>query len=396
MQIETVNYQTTMSLRYIFTALLSVTIPAQSVPGQQIQRLQAVRDLKIGDENDDNYVFESISGAIVGDDGSITILDARARKLRKFDANGKFVMSTGRAGNGPGEYQSIRAFGHLKDTVWISDGTLNRVTLLSSTGRVEKTLTLMYDPRHRALSPSAPSALMTDGMSLVFPDAIGEVAQQTANLLRPLVRVNRKNEAVDTVTMLRFGTPYMFPSRGSVFAFQPFNDGPIWKAQSDGSAVIIVDRTVAQRGVPTYSVRRVLAGGKVAFSRTYQYSPQPITGAVLDSIFDAGSRELSKPNPPTPSGTKMVRENLFVPSHWPPILNVVAGRDGTTWMQVRRPTGNTNSWDVLDQRGERILSVDIPSTARILQADRKFVWCAEFDSSDVPVVVRYRLAPPRD
>jgi hypothetical protein len=65
-------------------------------------------ELTIGSvEGPDETSFSGIAGALVDGRDRIIVLDAGARALRFFDADGTFLHATGGAGDGPGE------FGHL-------------------------------------------------------------------------------------------------------------------------------------------------------------------------------------------------------------------------------------------------------------------------------------------
>jgi hypothetical protein len=67
-----------------------------------------VREISIGVvDGADEYVLGSVSEIAVAADGSIYVFDRHVPALRKYDANGKFVKTFGRRGQGPGEYLSV-------------------------------------------------------------------------------------------------------------------------------------------------------------------------------------------------------------------------------------------------------------------------------------------------
>jgi hypothetical protein len=371
--------------------LLLAPLPLQQAT--RAPRWTAVRDLRIGDESDTNYIFQRISSVQVGTGGEMTVIDSRALSIRRFDARGRLTHRFGRRGAGPGEFRSIRAAGVLGDTLWVADGTLNRVTFFSPTGAVLKTIPLLFEPRHQAFSASTASALLTDGSVVVAPDMLGEVAAQTPDLVRPLVRLARDGQVRDTIAQLRVGRPALLVG-GWVLAFQPFADTPLWKAQPNGVSLVFVDRTVRGGRTPTYTVRRMAADGRTLFDRQYPYTPQPIPRAEVDSVIAAAVQEFSDPTPPVSDLARVLRERMELPAHRPPVSRVVVGRDGTTFVGREGGSAQSLQWDILDERGERIGELSLPSQLRVLAADRDHVWGFETDEMDVATVVRYTLRKP--
>lgn len=148
-----------------FSVLLTAATVATAALGAQPTApvvWTARPEIRIGNESDPNYIFESVSNILVGKNGEMIVVDSRASVLRRYDISGKHLANIGRRGSGPGEAETIRAAGMLGDTIWFSDGQLNRVTLFSLGGRVLNTMTLFYDPRNRAFSNAAPNVLTAD------------------------------------------------------------------------------------------------------------------------------------------------------------------------------------------------------------------------------------------
>ncbi len=83
-----------------------------------------------GAETGDSAAFAYIGSARWLSDGRIVVVDAEARRLLLFDANGKFVKALGRRGEGPGEFRSVTSVTVLPgDSILTFDGSLRRLTL---------------------------------------------------------------------------------------------------------------------------------------------------------------------------------------------------------------------------------------------------------------------------
>lgn len=100
--------------------VLTAANPAHPVPlPDSPQDIVFTEEFRIGLlEGDPNYVFGEFISFAVDDTGNVHVLDWREKTVRKFDARGKFLLSYGGPGQGPGEFsfpQEIRYIpdGHL-------------------------------------------------------------------------------------------------------------------------------------------------------------------------------------------------------------------------------------------------------------------------------------------
>jgi len=76
--------------------------PQKSVNGEI--KYELIEDLVIGDDRDDNYLFYKIRDVTVDYDGFIYVADMGNFRVQKFDNSGKYIMTIGREGQGPGEF----------------------------------------------------------------------------------------------------------------------------------------------------------------------------------------------------------------------------------------------------------------------------------------------------
>jgi hypothetical protein len=81
---------------------------APSWTPSQRWRLSAQPILDIGtDMGDPNYEFGFAHGPVRLKDGRIVVADMQANVMRFYDAKGKFLMSAGGSGQGPGEFEQL-------------------------------------------------------------------------------------------------------------------------------------------------------------------------------------------------------------------------------------------------------------------------------------------------
>jgi len=103
-------------------------------------------DLQIGKEEDDQYIFMRINDVKADDDGNIYVLDGKASRIQKYDKSGKYLLTVGRSGQGPGEFempfdmfiQSKTGSLYVRDAVWIK--------IFDKSGKYQKEAYLMNFP----------------------------------------------------------------------------------------------------------------------------------------------------------------------------------------------------------------------------------------------------------
>ncbi len=83
----------------------------------------------------DPYLMDRVMGAVRLSDGRMAVLDAGWRELRLYDGGGRFLGSSGRAGDGPGEFRSPgRLFLLPGDTLVVFDRGHQRMSVFTDQG----------------------------------------------------------------------------------------------------------------------------------------------------------------------------------------------------------------------------------------------------------------------
>jgi len=102
---------------------------------------------KIGefDAADENYLFHYPSDVERDSDGNIYIVDQGNYRIQKFDATGKYIMTIGKRGQGPGEFGNpFKMRIGPGENLYVSDGTFIRI--FSKDGNYIKSINF---PRHQ-------------------------------------------------------------------------------------------------------------------------------------------------------------------------------------------------------------------------------------------------------
>ena len=79
-------------------------------PAGQRKKIVFKEELTIGAaEGDENYLFEKNIQCTADEKGAIYVVNWDRKRIQKYDASGKYLLTMGRLGQGPGEFQNIWA-----------------------------------------------------------------------------------------------------------------------------------------------------------------------------------------------------------------------------------------------------------------------------------------------
>jgi len=95
----------------------------------------------------EEFLFVYIVDATVNSKGDIYVADRGLNEIRKFNKDGEYLLTIGRQGQGPGEFQSIRTTSvNSHDDLIVFDGMLGRISIFSDNGKhIKTTKKLMID-----------------------------------------------------------------------------------------------------------------------------------------------------------------------------------------------------------------------------------------------------------
>lgn len=80
------------------------------------------KDLSIGREDDENYMFYRVRGVALDSEENIFVLDRGNYRIQKFDKKGKYLQTIGRKGQGPGELETALGFFlDSKNNIYVDD-----------------------------------------------------------------------------------------------------------------------------------------------------------------------------------------------------------------------------------------------------------------------------------
>ena len=106
------------------------------IPMKPELRIRFEEDLRIGTElGDEDYMFGSRILINADPEGNIYVSDKDINTVKKYDATGKFLLTIGGPGQGPGEFQDISEARFDKDgNIYLNDPGVQRITFMSREG----------------------------------------------------------------------------------------------------------------------------------------------------------------------------------------------------------------------------------------------------------------------
>lgn len=162
-----------------------------------------VPDLSIGAvDGPSEYVFSGVKDVLPMSDGAILVADGSSSPMvREYDADGRFVRTFGRRGEGPGEYRSPEGVAQLPDgRVLVLDGAGQRVNVYSRTGVAVDTWTLTQFTFR--LGPGGALHVGPDGSIQVGATALRRAASGldfSRRQLDVIVRLRGDGTVLDTI-----------------------------------------------------------------------------------------------------------------------------------------------------------------------------------------------------
>ncbi len=337
--------------------------------------------VRIGEiDGDIEYIFGDVTGAVRLDDGSVIIADEQSYNLRRFDAGGRHMWSSGREGEGPGEYGGLRLLrGCPGAAITVFDWNLDRIAQLDQDGEVTDTRALTAD----GVNPYNEPACTPDG-DLVFtpwPEFDRTVDEGEHHRWRMELRWARDGDQVSLRSGIagtertRYGNSDGPRTWGRVMVFAVAPTG-VWYGSADDYELEHVDWT-----------------GRVTRIARWAGPDLTVTRERLDRYLDAWLARYDDP----------AERRRFERDQWPDIRDGLPDRfpayeealltppDGSMWVTTYGWRSPDQELHLLDADGVWLRRLTMPSGSTVLDAGRDWVLLRERGELDVPMVAVYRL-----
>lgn len=358
----------------------------------QVERWTLERTVTIGDAFDPETGLTRVGDVIVLGDRLLVTQDLE-RRVRVFSLTGDFLGFIGRGGEGPGEFWSVGSMGLHDGRMWIDSGS-RRLQYFDAEGRLVSSERI---EGHPALLGATVQGVLQDG-SRLFKHTVsaGELVESPPKP-EAVILVDPEGLPRDTVAMIvgRSGITQFVGSGWTSYVSIPESYRSLLSVAPDGSGFVVVHRTGATSAEPhTFRVIRFDARADTTWAHEVPYDPIPVPREWRARHVEEYVRDFGEFRGFPPGRVRQAWERAFGRlEFFPPVGDVQAGTDGTTWLLLR--TGvESSEWEVLDESGRTVARVDAPPRGGIRWADAESLWFVERDELDVPYLVRYLIRRP--
>lgn len=159
-------------------------LSSQEEPG----RWTLTEEVRIGSLDRENYVLTEVSAVTRGHDGEIFIGQPSYRQVLVYDSSGRYMRSLGRRGRGPGEFEDVDRLGWHDGAIYVLDGRLGRLSLLSPDGDHLDSWASLNADLPAPFMPYPPVAVLADGALLFRPDVSARLQENVERV--PLGRLD--------------------------------------------------------------------------------------------------------------------------------------------------------------------------------------------------------------
>ena len=210
-----------------------------------------------------------------------------------------------------------------------------------------------------------------------------------------LQRVARAGAVLDTILRLpadggRQGQVQL--RKGQLVPFRmPIDDAMLLKLSHDARSVVVVDRRTGAR-LSSFTLTSVTVSGETLAHRSFEYAPLPLQRQQADSLFAPLARSMDATFGLQPAAVvEDILAQVQVPGTFPPVIELVPGRDQSVWVGLKTQEHPHGSWLVFDEQLQPVARVTIPLEVRVMRVSERFIWGVTTGSLDVPQVVRYGI-----
>ena len=328
----------------------------------------------------------------MGKRGEVLIIQPSTRIISVYDSTGAFLREIGGVGDGPGEFRSLGRAGWTGDTLWVMDPAASRLHLFGKDFEFLRTLSPVVSNLPRGVARMLPGPLMADGWILGIPLTLGPLDAH------PMLLISRSGSVRRTlpdVPARAHRIAVHVGNRPPIEVANPWDTSPLWAPTADRGGIIVVGRPAATNARrAAFSISRIDLGGDTIFRRFISYTPRELTDDEREDAHVLLAKRLSDHlGDETRLSTieAAVRNSLPAPDFFPPVSELLVGRDGTVWLKREVAGSEDATWWVFSDSGEPLAEIRLPIGLSVFGADRRTVWGMTTDELDVPYVEVYTI-----
>jgi hypothetical protein len=330
--------------------------------------------------------FESPSTVTCDPEGNIYVVDSGALNIKKFDAQGKFLKTIGREGQGPGEFGGLYYSTFAKDRLIVWDSGNRRLCSFTPEGDFVKSTNIPYDEgtvRKLRGFPSGEIAVEKEKTYRKEPKKPQEcrIDLYSPDLIFIRTIYSRELWLKKYIRTKEYGTSVLYFPYSSDVRWDVMPDGRIVIGYSANYDLEVYDRT----------------GSKVA-TISHAYDPVKVTERDKKDYFDSqafyrmGERLKELP--------EFVTKYTEFPTEKPAYENILTDSKGNIWVVLNREKQDEKGkvFEVFDPTSKFISRVLIEGSAAFPDSRNAYIvhngsfLLIETGADDLYRIVRYKIS----
>lgn len=332
--------------------------------------------------------------------GEVVITQPDDHRILFFPSSGGAPAIFGRNGEGPGEFRNGWLAGTVGDSVWVSDPSTHRMTLIGPGHVLVRSVPYPSGLRQTssaeafaAFASLYPQAAYSDGSIAVRASLLGPGPKPRWAADQPDGSVVFVKASVDGVVQRVLGwqppdacsVTYVTPS-GSGGMRTPYCAAPMSSLATDGHAALFVRVLPVANGIMQYELTLIGASGDTLLKKLVRYQGVPIPQTIVDSVIADGVRRSRSPQ------QAEAWRSIRIPSTYPPVKRALIGGDGTVWLEIAT-RGPDHIWDILNIGGGLLGRMSLPDNVQLQFGDLSHLWTTRVDADGIESVVRFNWQP---
>lgn len=353
--------------------------------------------LRIGTSaGDPEYQFGQVVGLDVDDAGNIYVLDQMAQEVRVYDAQGKYVRTVGRPGNGPGELSRGAAAVLIGqgDTVFVADLLLQRMSRYAPDGSDAGTFPIPLDQGVSARwEITGHNTFLQQVQTIPAPNR-----PSTAPPVNLILSRATDGTLQDTVMHLKASEAVQFDAGGP--HIRMFEPEAVW--------TLLPGDRIASAINSTYRVEVYDPDGGLERVIERPSERKPVGEADRQAFLKMFRDMWQRAGVPPQQITQLISAVSFA-DYYPAFANLLSGPDSSLWVQHIRTAEDVGgessefnaqdvgspTWDVFNADGRLLGTVTFPDrfTPIRFHGDTVFgVWRDDMDVQHIMALTRKPVA----
>ena len=389
-------------LRTCALAAFAIVVAAEGARAQVAGRaeLREAREiLRLGDGLDvpDWQAFQRVPRLMLDAWGRLHVMPSGDPRVRVLDERGGFIRYIGGKGEGPGEFQFMRAMGFVGDTLWIENWVAPRTSYFDSAGGHLRTAA---DPGGPNMGANARTTIpLAQGGALFIPPAAAG-ADPYERVRLPLMVGPLSGSRRDTLAFVLSHGSMMIEGLG-YFAHSLVALPPLYRTLPSGSGVVVAEWDIERPG--RVVLRRYDVKGALVSESAVGFRPRKISAEARKRYIDEGVamvkrtaaalRETVGEQVPRDIEAAVI-EGSILPGHWAPVSALFVTHEGRIWLREKAVPGEyEGEWIVVGPDGTVEFRVRPPPGVTFQAAHGDRVWGTGTTDLDVPYIALYELGP---